>query len=361
MKFRNKLEYVMGKPKLLIVDDRLENLIAIETILQNIDAEMIRAHSGNEALKLALDNDIALILLDVQMPGMDGFETVKLMKQVKKTKYVPVIFISAIYSEDIYKIKGVEAGGVDFIIKPIIPSILIGKVNIFLEIYTQRKDLEQEIELRQIADKKVIAHRERLLLINSILRHDITNNLTVIKSAFRLFKRKKDVQVMEDASAYIDKSIKLIRRMSILGKDNSLNQDLMNYDVRQILESIMIGNDSIEFNLKGNCSILADESIESVFDNIIRNAITHGKTNRIDINITEKGKICEVSISDYGVGIPEDVMNKIFDENFIYGKTVNTGIGLHIVKTAMNNFGGDVLVEKNEPQGTTFVLEFLSS
>lgn len=350
----------MEKPKLLIVDDRLENLIAIETILQNIDAEIIRAHSGNEALKLALDNDIALILLDVQMPGMDGFETVRLMKQVKKTKYIPVIFVSAIYSENIYKIKGVESGGVDFITKPIIPSILIGKVNIFLDIYNQRKDLEQEIILRQIADKKVIAHREKLLLINSILRHDIINNLAVIKSAFKLFKRKKDVQIMEDASAYIDKSIKLINRMSILGKDN-LNQDLMNYNVRHILESIMIGNKSIKFNLKGNSNILADESVESVFDNIIRNAIIHGKTKRIDINIIEKGKICEVRISDFGVGMSKDVMEKVFDENFIYGKTGNTGIGLHIVKTAMNNFGGDIFVEKNEPQGTSFVLEFLNS
>ena len=116
----------MEKPKILIVDDRIENIVAIEKTLENINAELIRAHSGNEALKLTLDHDIALVLLDVQMPGMDGFETVELMKQVQKTKYIPVIFISAIYLEEIYKTKGVEVGGVDYICKPIIPSVLIG-------------------------------------------------------------------------------------------------------------------------------------------------------------------------------------------------------------------------------------------
>lgn len=135
----------MEKPKILIVDDKIENLVALETLLEDIDAVIIRANSGNEALQLSLEHELALSLIDVQMPGMDGFETVKLMRQVEKTKYTPVIFVSAIYSDDFYKIKGVDSGAVDFITKPIVPEIIIGKVKIFLELHEQKKKLERTV------------------------------------------------------------------------------------------------------------------------------------------------------------------------------------------------------------------------
>ena len=141
----------MEKPKILIVDDKLSNLIALETLLQDIDVNCIRALSGNEALQQTLEHNFALILIDVQMPEMDGFETVQLLRNVEKTKYVPVIFVSAIYSDDFYKIKGVESGAVDFITKPITPELLIGKVNIFLELYDQKLKLESTITKLQKA------------------------------------------------------------------------------------------------------------------------------------------------------------------------------------------------------------------
>ncbi|MBT4576471.1 MAG: response regulator [Candidatus Cloacimonetes bacterium] len=144
----------MNKPKILIVDDRIENLVALETLLSDINADIIRANSGNEALQYSLEHEFALVLIDVQMPDMDGFETVKLMRHVEKTKYVPVIFVSAIYSDDFYKIKGVESGAVDFITKPIIPEILLGKVTIFLELYAQKKKLENTVtDLKKALDE----------------------------------------------------------------------------------------------------------------------------------------------------------------------------------------------------------------
>jgi len=144
----------MNKPKILIVDDRIENLVALETLLSDINADIIRANSGNEALQYSLEHEFALVLIDVQMPDMDGFETVKLMRHVEKTIYVPVIFVSAIYSDDFYKIKGVESGAVDFITKPIIPEILLGKVTIFLELYAQKKKLENTVtDLKKALDE----------------------------------------------------------------------------------------------------------------------------------------------------------------------------------------------------------------
>ncbi|MCD4796506.1 MAG: response regulator [Candidatus Cloacimonetes bacterium] len=139
-----------SKPEILIVDDRVENLIALETLLSDFNVAFIRALSGNEALEKTLTHDFALMLIDVQMPEMDGFETVSFIRNINKSKHIPIIFVSAIYSEDFYKIKGVEAGAVDFITKPIIPELLIGKVKIFLELHKQKIERERLIsELKE--------------------------------------------------------------------------------------------------------------------------------------------------------------------------------------------------------------------
>ena len=139
-----------SKPEILIVDDRVENLIALETLLSDFYVEFIRALSGNEALEKTLAHDFALMLIDVQMPEMNGFETVSFIRKINKSKHIPIIFISAIYSDDFYKIKGVKAGAVDFITKPIIPELLIGKVRIFLELHKQKIERERLIsELKE--------------------------------------------------------------------------------------------------------------------------------------------------------------------------------------------------------------------
>jgi signal transduction histidine kinase len=155
------------KPKILIVDDKIANLIALEKVLAKLNVEFIRAMSGEEALMKVIENEFALALIDVQMPEMDGFETVEIMRQ--DTQHLPIIFISAIYNEDYYKIKGIEAGAVDFINKPIVPKILQGKVRIFLELYEQRKQLEEQnqallsaISKRKRAENELKQHQEHL-------------------------------------------------------------------------------------------------------------------------------------------------------------------------------------------------------
>lgn len=132
----------MKKDKILIVDDKEENLISLERILNDFNIELIRAFSGEEALKQTLKEEFALAILDVQMPEMDGYETLELMRHRKKTKLLPVIFVSAIHQSDLHIIKGIETGAVDFIPKPIIPEVLRGKVQVFLDLYRQRKELD---------------------------------------------------------------------------------------------------------------------------------------------------------------------------------------------------------------------------
>ncbi len=150
-----------GKPKILIVDDKIENLIALEKILSDLDVEFVRAASGNEALALTLEHDFAIALVDVQMPQMDGFETVELMRNDKNNRHLPIIFVSAIYKADYYLAKGIDTGAVDFITKPIVPEILHGKVRIFLELYEYRTSLENEIEYRKESEERLRESEEK--------------------------------------------------------------------------------------------------------------------------------------------------------------------------------------------------------
>ncbi len=135
--------YMKNKPKILLVDDMIENIIALEKLFSELDVECVRATSGNEALKKTLENDFALVLMDVQMPDMDGYETAELIRQERKTRHLTIIFISAIYSEDYYQIKGIETGAADFITKPFNPKILIGKIQVHLDLYKHKASLQR--------------------------------------------------------------------------------------------------------------------------------------------------------------------------------------------------------------------------
>ena len=135
---------------ILLVDDRPENLLALETILKRPGLNLLKASSGNEALGMVLDHDFALILLDVQMPEMDGFETAELMRGNDETRHIPIIFVTAINKEQKHVFKGYEAGAVDYLFKPLDPDILQGKVNIFLDLYQQKRGLKEAT--RDLAD-----------------------------------------------------------------------------------------------------------------------------------------------------------------------------------------------------------------
>ena len=150
----------MSKPNILIVDDLIENLISLEMILSDFDVSFFRAMSGPEALRKTLTEDFALAIMDVQMPGMDGYETLSLMRKRKKTKYLPVIFVSAIHQSDLHIIKGIETGAVDFIPKPVIPEILAGKVKIFLDLYEQKAELNKLLKKLEENNRELAIQRE---------------------------------------------------------------------------------------------------------------------------------------------------------------------------------------------------------
>ncbi|MCP4689066.1 MAG: response regulator [Desulfobacterales bacterium] len=155
------------KQNILIVDDRPENLMALETLLESPDLNIIKAASGNEALSAMLERDLALVLLDVQMPEMDGFETAELMRGSDRTRDIPIIFVTAISKEKRHVFKGYDAGAVDYIFKPLDPHILKSKVRVLLELQKQKMELKQTNETLQgavdalkNANKKIMMHQK---------------------------------------------------------------------------------------------------------------------------------------------------------------------------------------------------------
>jgi CheY-like chemotaxis protein len=136
-----------GRARILLVDDRPENLLALEAILSSLDQILVRARSGEEALKALLGEEFAVILLDVQMPGMDGFETAAHIKRRERTRDTPIIFLTAINREPQHAFRGYNAGAVDYLAKPFDPWVLRAKVAVFVELYLKNRQLQEQAEL----------------------------------------------------------------------------------------------------------------------------------------------------------------------------------------------------------------------
>jgi CheY-like chemotaxis protein len=151
-----------SKAKVLLVDDRPENLLALEAILQGLDQELVTADSGEEALKRLLTDDFAVILLDVQMPGMDGFETAEHIKRRERTRHVPIVFLTAIDREPHHAFRGYSVGAVDYLAKPFDPWVLRAKVAVFLDLWEKNRQLQDQAEkLKDLVDAGVTNSRLR--------------------------------------------------------------------------------------------------------------------------------------------------------------------------------------------------------
>jgi DNA-binding response OmpR family regulator len=154
-----------SKPKILTVDDKPENLFALERTLQKLDVEVFQARTGNEALGLTIEHEFCLAIVDVQMPEMDGYELVELLRGNPITANLPVIFVSAIFSDEYHHRKGYDSGAVDFMSKPFIPEILLSKVKVFIELYIQRRNLQNAVD--ELNQANVILARRALQLETS--------------------------------------------------------------------------------------------------------------------------------------------------------------------------------------------------
>ncbi len=232
------------------------------------------------------------------------------------------------------------------------------KVNIMLN--QKNIQIEQTNKELREKNKELEIHREHIKLINQILRHDIRNNLTVINSAVRLFLKDGTKNLIHGIQANVSKSLSLINSMQEIEKFMDSNKKVKLIDLRKVINRVAESHFDfdIDITVTGKAVVLADEALSSVFDNLINNAIAHGKADKINIEIKKEDKGCEVRVSDNGFGIPDEIKDKLFEEGFTFGDEGHSGLGLYIVNKTMDSYGGSVFIENNHPKGTIFILTF---
>ena len=196
-----------------------------------------------------------------------------------------------------------------------------------------------------------------LELLHKILRHDLTNAFAVIMSAVKLIRKGKKGDFLEEIIKNAEKGVALIKNMKILASAESKYHLFTSDKIRLHVEKHY---PNLKIDFTGNCTFRADENIFSLFDNLITNTIRHGRTNFLKISFHRKKDHTIITVADNGIGIPDNAKEHIFEENFIYGDTGNTGLGLYIVKRNIERYHGSIEVSDNQPTGTKFRIELPS-
>ncbi len=360
---------------ILIVDDTPENLISLKRVLETHNFEIDTASSGEEALKKVLRNEYVLIILDVQMPGMDGFEVAEAISGYSKAKETAIIFLSAVNTELKFITKGYLSGGLDYITKPVDMSVLLLKVKTFYRIYEQnrklieiQKALLDEIEFRRQAEHK----KDEFI---SIASHELKTPLTSVKGYMQLLERsidKGDTATVKKhlgkAQVQLEKLNELIADLLDISKIESgkLKFNKRYFSIDELLDSVIdiIHQSSPEFKIIRNGAIAreiyADEMrIEQVVINFLTNAIKYSPgTNEIHINLSNKGDKVYLGVKDFGIGIAPEQQKCVFDKFYRVEETAihfqGLGIGLYISAEIIRRHGGEVGVKSKLAEGSEF-------
>jgi signal transduction histidine kinase len=376
------------RPKILIVDDKVNNILVIEGLLADIDVEFVRAMSGIEAIEKSAGDEFALVLMDVQMPGMDGFETVEVMRKDPKNEFLPIIYLTAIYNENYYRTKGIKTGAVDFLTKPIISDLFLGKVSIFINLYRQRKQLEMEIlrrhetetELKRAKELAEDAARAKQQFL-STMSHEIRTPLNGIVNTSRMLHdenpRPDQVENIEILQFSADNLLRLVNDILDYSKIDSgkVEFESIDFELKRLLTGIRQSFDHEALKKRLRLDVEIDEKIPAIIQgdsarlsqiliNLVGNAIKFTHAGKITIRIelvdeTDDQVELRISVTDTGIGIPADKQQYIF-ESFTQAhssttrKYGGTGLGLAITQKLVGLQGGVLKLDSEDGVGSTF-------
>jgi signal transduction histidine kinase len=378
----------MEKINILIVDDRPENIIALEALLQRSDINLISTTNPNEALRLSWEMDIAIAMVDVQMPEMDGFELVEILKSNPRTKDILIIFVTAISKETKYAVKGLNTGAVDYLYKPLDPFVTSAKVDSFIQfVRNQREVKKQNKELeayqKELIKAKELAEQGKRIKENFLanMSHEIRTPINGIIGIAKLLKNtglnEEQLEMVNLLQISSDSLLGVINDVLDLSKIESgkfkINRTETN--IVNICNAVvnLLRIPSIEKKLELITEldpelpklVLADSlRLNQILMNLIGNAIKFTDQGNVTLKVAvldRKGNNLQIrfSVSDTGIGIAKDHIEKIFEtfEQADEQTTIKfggTGLGLSIVKNLAKLKGGTLEVKSEEHKGSTF-------
>src|SRR5919199_746214 len=388
------------KVNILMVDDHPENLVALEAIQDSLGQNLVKATSGTEALRCLLDQDFAVILLDVQMPGMDGFETATLIRQRPRSQHTPIIFITAINRSDTHVSRGYSLGAVDYLFKPIEPEILISKVSVFVTLHTKTAqvkrqaeqleatniELETEIKSRQRAEEllrhahdqleiKVQERTAELAKANELLKAEIAER---VRTEEALQQAKEAAEVANHAKSDFLSMVSHELRTpltSVLGFAKIIKKKLDSF----IFPEITTEDKKIEQATAATSALIEAKRLELLKDieeelpeivgdrdrvvqviiNLISNAVKFTEKGSVTCRVRKTDNAIAVNVIDTGIGIAETDQPKVFEQFKQIGDTLTdkpkgTGLGLPICKQIVEHHGGTIWVESELGKGSNF-------
>jgi len=406
-----------SEAKILVVDDRADNLISIEAILEKDNYSIVKANSGKAALKVLLtDHDFSLILMDVQMPELNGYETATIIYERDKLKNIPIVFITANNYDEDFMFKGYRMGGVDYIYKPINPELLRAKVAVFVELYSKNQQLmlqekkllaaneflQKEIEERKVSEERVKLLNEQLIANNESLKqmneeldqfaymasHDLQEPLRKIQVFSDKILRNNNFDA--DSEKYFGKIINSSKRMQHLinnlldfsrhtvsttdFKKTPLNELVknalteleveieksnarINYDNLPVVSAVPGLMQQLFYNLFSNAIKFRRPSVDLVID------VKAERMNPMDLSkFIKKGNgknYYKITVQDNGIGFDdkyaEDIF-RVFKRLHSYQEFEGTGVGLSICKKIIEKHNGFIKAESKIDDGATFII-----
>jgi two-component system sensor histidine kinase/response regulator len=354
--------------KCLLVDDLEENLLALSALLQRQDVEILTARSGSEALELLLVHDVALALLDVQMPEMDGFELAELMRGSERTRQIPIIFVTAGARDQHRVFKGYESGAVDFLFKPIEPHILQNKADVFFQLHRHKQQLAREL----LEKTETLRLNE---MLTAVLSHDLRSPLNAVLTSAHLIQRRSTEEPVRETAGRILSSGRRMSRMiedmldmarARLAGGIPLKREpadlgaLIDRVISEVNAAYPERKIAVEQagELGGNWD---GERLAQVVSNLLGNALQHGDASGA-VQVTVDGTRADavvIQVENSGT-IPPDLLPQLFDpfrgSQRQTGRTEGLGLGLYIVQQIVLAHGGSVDVQSGNDNHTAFVV-----